>query len=281
MNPESPFQPQQGPAQVVQPNQSFSPDGQSLPQQAQPIPAQLPQPNSSSQPQAPSQYPQPGISNSSQKKHRPWVLIGLLVFFILAFMGSSVFAFLTFAKMQDYKNNVDEKVAVAVSEAVKTTEETKEKEFLERSKSPYKKYKSPATFGAIEITYPKTWSASVDEHGGSVLVNGYFHPDYVPGPKSGTAFALRVEVLEQPYDKVLGTYDSEAKKGSIKVSPYKADRVPSVLGARLDGEIEKGLKGSAVILPLRDKTIRISTQSYESFGNDFDKTILSNLIFTP
>lgn len=260
-------------AQYQQPQQN--------PGQAAPPPAPSFQPVN--QPQPPSQpigYPSAPVSE--QRKHRPWGLIIALIVFVLGFLGSSGFAFWAYAEMQDYKNNVDEKVAAAVSDAVKQTESTKEKEFLERSKSPYKKYESPATFGAVEVTYPKTWAATVDEQGGgSALVSGYFHPDFVPGPKSGTAFALRLEVMKSPYDKVLGTYDSDAKKGSVKVKPFKAKRVPAVLGARVDGEIEKGMQGSAVLIPLRDKTIRISTLAYKSYGSDFEKVVLENLIFTP
>lgn len=263
MNPDNPYQqPQQGPAQAVPPNPGLPPTGQ-------PVQSQQPQ------------YPQMNISASEQKKHHSWGLIIALVVFIVASMGSSGFAFWAYAQMQDYKNNVDEKVAAAVDETRKTTEETKEKEFEERSKSPYKKYKGPATFGAVEITYPKTWAATVDEGNSGTPVNGYFHPDFVPGPKSATAFALRVEVLEQPYDRVLQSFDGDAKKGAVKVSPYKAPRVQSVLGARVDGEIEKGMIGSAVLLPIRDKTIRIMTLSGQSFGKDFNDVVLKNLIFTP
>jgi hypothetical protein len=265
MNPEAPYQqPQPGPVQAMPPNPGLPP---TMP------PGQAP---------VPPQYPQMGVAASEEKKHHPWALIISLIIFILAFLGSSGFAFWAYAQMQDYKNNVDEKVAAAVSDAVKVTEETKEKEFLERSKSPYKKYKSPATFGAVEITYPRTWAAAVDEQGSSgALVNGYLHPDYVPGPKSETAFALRLEVIERPYDEVLGRYDGDARRGLVKVSPFKAKRVPSVLGARVDGEVERDMRGSAILLPLRDKTIRLSTLSYQSFGKDFDSIILPNLIFTP
>lgn len=266
MNPQNP-NPYQPPQQATPPNPNLPQSGVPGQPPVQPVGAPGPSPQFT--------------SASEAKKHKPWVLIGLLVFFILAFMGSSGFAFWAYAEMNDYKNNVEEKVAAAVSDAVKQTEETKEKEFLERSKSPYKIYRGPGDFGSIEITYPKTWSATVIESGGTAAVDGYFHPDFVPGPKSETAFALRLEVLEQPYDRVLSGYDSEAKKGTVKVSPYKAKRVPQVLGARLDGEIERGYQGSAVLLPLRDKTIRISTLASASFGGDFDKIILEKLIFTP
>jgi len=265
MNPQSPYSPgQQDPTQSIPPNPGLPPTV----------------PPSGQSPLQP-QYQQVAGITASTRKHHPWGLIIALVVFVLAFLGSSGFAFWAFAEMQDYKNNVDEKVAVAVDSAVKQAEDTKEKEFLDRSKSPYKKYKGPTTFGAVEITYPRTWAATVDESRGSTPVSGYFHPDYVPGPKSETAFALRLEVLEQPYDRVLGRYDSDAKKGTVKVAPFKAKRVPSVLGARVDGEIERGFKGSSILLPIRDKTIRITTLSGQSFGDDFNKVVVENLIFTP
>jgi hypothetical protein len=265
MNPESPYQQPQGPAPGMSPNPG-------LPQA---MPPAAPQ-----QPIQQSPYLPVGLPASQRpKKHHSWGLIIALVIFVLGFFASSGFGFWAYAEMQDYKNNVDQKVATAVQAAVKVAEETKEKEFLERSKSPYKTYKTPATFGSVEITYPKTWSASIDEQGNGV--SGYFHPDYVPGPKSETAFALRLEVLDQPYDKILGQYDGEARKGTVKVVPYKAERVPSVLGARVDGEIERGIRGSAVVFPLRDKSIRISTYSSQSFGVDFADPVLKQLIFTP
>lgn len=257
MNPETPNQmPQQAPVQAMPPSPGV-------------------QPTASVPPQAP-------VSASQMKAHRPIGLIVALVIFILGFLAMSGFAFWAFAQMQDYKNNVDEKVAAAVDSAVEETKDSKEKEFLERSKSPYKTYKGPGTFGAVELTYPRTWSAAVDENApGTTTVTGFFHPDFVPGSRSETAFALRLEIMEQPYEKVLGSYDSDAKAGKVKVSPFKAARVPSVLGARIDGEVVKGFKGSAVLLPLRDKTIRISTYSSQTFGKDFNDVVLKNLIFTP
>lgn len=282
MNPQNP-NPYQPPQQGIPPNPSLPPSG--VP--GQPIGQQLPiQPVSvpGQPPVQPVGTPGPSpqfTSASGEKKQKPWVLIGLLSFFVMAFLGSSGFAFWAYAEMNDYKNNVEEKVAAAVGDAVKQTEETKEKEFLERSKSPHKIYRGPGDFGSIEITYPKTWSAAITEGDGSTAVNGFFHPDFVPGPRSETAFALRLEVLEQPYDRVLGSYESNAKKGSVKISPYKAKRVPQILGSRIDGEIVRGFQGSAVLLPLRDKTIRISTLASASFGDDFNKVVLEKLIFVP
>lgn len=267
MNPDNPYQqPPTGPAQAMPPSPALPPAGQPL------QPPQMPVQQS---------YPQAGVSMSEQKKQKPWGLIIALVVFVLAFLGSSGFAFWAYAEMQDYKNNSDQKVAAAVDAAIEETKKVEEQKYAEQSKSPYLKYSGPDTFGRVRFDYPKTWSATVDESSGSTPVNGFFHRGVVPGPRSGAAFALRLEVLEQPYDRVLGSYESSAKRGTVRVSPFKAERVPAVLGARIDGEVEREKQGSAVVLPLRDKTIRISTLSGQSFGKDFDDVVLKTLEFTP
>lgn len=250
-----------------------SPQPYGPPQGFQQAPAPVQQPSYTATP------PNPAASYE-KKSGRPWVLISLLIIFILGFLGASGFGFWAFAQMNDYKNNVEEKVEAAVKIAKEEEGQVKEQEFLERSKSPYKKYSGPSTFGSVEVTYPKTWSATVAETKSGTPVSGYFHPDFVPGFDSGTAFALRVEVIQQPYDRVMDGFASMVKKGTVRVSPYSAKRVPGVVGSRADGEILRGVNGSAVIFPLRDKTIKVSTLS-RSFIKDFDNIILPNLLFVP
>ncbi len=114
----------------------------------------------------------------------------------------------------------------------------------------------------------------------SIPVEGYFHPSFVPGVQSGTDFALRVQVTNQPYDQELKQFESKTKSGKVKVSPYKAPKVPNVLGSRVDGEINNGQKDSMVLFPVRDKTLKISTES-DQFLSDFNSIILANLTFVP
>lgn len=209
------------------------------------------------------------------------MLIIPLVIFVLLFFVAVGWGYQVNKERVDLKDNVDQKISAAVDKAKEEEAAANEKEFLEREKNPYRQYRGPSTFGSVSITYPKTWSAAVTETtSGTTPVNGYMHPSFVPGAKSGTAFALRVEVIEQTYDRVLQTYESNAKMGRVRVSPYKAAKVPQVLGSRVNGEIIKGYSGSAVLLPLRDKTIRISTMS-QQFVKDFDNIVMKNFVFTP
>ncbi len=218
---------------------------------------------------------------ASQKKSHSWGLIITLIVSLLLLVGAISFATWAYLSREDYKNNVDKKISEAVTIAENKKSEEKDKEFIEKEKSPYKEYKAPSTFATVTITYPKTWAAFVTEaEKSNTPVDGFFHPLFVPGIQSGTDFALRVQVINQPYDQQLKQLESKVKNNKVKVSAYKAPKVPSVLGTRVEGEINTGQQDVMVLFPVRDKTLKISTESLQ-FVNDFDKIILENLTFVP
>lgn len=210
---------------------------------------------------------------------------GLLIPFVVAvlllitFVGLFVWAL---ASMQDYKTNSDKKVATAVEVAKQQVSSAKDKEFIEKEKSPAEQYTGPAAYGTVHFEYPKKWSAYVDESSSVLPVNGYFHPSFVPGLNSGTAFALRVQVTNTKYAEELRQFDARVKAGKVTVKPYQPANVKeaSALGVRIDGEIDTNKQGSMVIFPLRDKTIKVSTEATQFVG-DFDNFVLKSLTFVP
>jgi hypothetical protein len=190
------------------------------------------------------------------------------------------FGYWSYAGRQDYKNNVDKKIAEAIAESEVKISTDKDAEYAEKEKSPYQIYQGPVTYGSAVITYPKNWSAYVDESGGSnTVVTGYFHPNYVPATDSETAFALRFEIVSSAYDSVLKSFDSSVKSGKLKASAYRAPKVESILGSRLEGSLSAKEQGILVLLPLRDKTIKLWTES-EQFASDFT-TVLESFTFVP
>ncbi len=214
------------------------------------------------------------------KRHMNGLLIPL-VLVILLLLGALGFGFWAFAGMQDYKNNSDKKADVAVKAAVEENTAENELAFTEREKEPLKEYKGPASFGSVAIKYPKTWSAFITEvDKGGTPVDGYFHPNYVPGLQSGTSFALHLQVTSLVYADELKKFDADAKAGRVQVTAIGVDNVPGVTGVRIDGEVEKGKQGSLVLFPMRDKTLKISTEA-EQFKGDFNTIILKNLSFSP
>jgi hypothetical protein len=250
----------------------MQPDNQSSGQQQGGGMSNMPQYGAPTQPIMPSMTP--------PKKKGGFGVIITLILTILLLFGAIAFGLWAYMSMQDYKVNSDKKVAAAVVVANKKTSDEKDKEYVEKEKSPYKEYLGPATFGSVKIVYPKTWSAYIDEKNSSPYVDGFWHPNFVPSTATGTAYALRMQVLSSPYDQVIKAFDSKVKSGDVKLSPYRAPLVPGVLGSRVDGQITKGQKDSMVIFPLRDKTLQVWTES-DQFLGDFNNTVLANLTFSP
>ncbi len=204
-----------------------------------------------------------------------------LILTVVLLIGAIGFGAWAFLQRQDYKNNVDQKIATATTIAVKEADTKKDNEFIEREKQPLKDYRSPSQFGSIIIKYPKSWSSYIDESGkGSSGLDAYFHPNIVPGIQTDTSYALRVEVTDKAFADEVKTFDSAIKQGKAKAQAYEPVNVKGVVGLRVDGEIASKQQGIVILLPLRDKTIKLYTQSDQYF-NDFNNNILTNFSFTP
>jgi len=206
-----------------------------------------------------------------------YIVLGL---FVVLFASATAFGVWAYGSRQDYKDNSDQKAAAAVAVAVKNEDKTKDAEFVEREKNPLRTYTGPEQYGKVSIQYPKTWSAAITEAASNNVIDGYLHPSFVPGFQSNTNFALRLQVLQSPYDAVLKQFDSAVRGGQVKVTPYVAPKQPGITGARIEGQLTPQKKGTMVLLPLRDKTIKLWTES-DQFVGDFNNIILANLTFQP
>lgn len=207
------------------------------------------------------------------------LLAAAIIFGIWAYMGR-----------QDYKNNVDKKVATAVAAAEKTraAQLQSQAQLAFDAVNTYE-YQGPTTYGSVTFRYPKTWSGYVDGSDSSEPVNGYFQPDIVPGTQSAVAFALRVELSDKDYQSVVDQFQGDVQDGSVRASAYLPPKLKKVSGAiaglRLDGVINQDSSGnkqtgSMVILKVRDKTLQIYTES-PKYLDDFNKIILASLTYKP
>src|SRR4051812_5570296 len=104
------------------------------------------------------------------KHNQDGAISGLLISFILTFcflIAAVIFAAWSFNGRQDYKDNVDAKIGVAVEKAVQGESAKKDLEFAEAAKNPLKNYRGPEAYGSLSVDYPKTWSGYVDDTGKS------------------------------------------------------------------------------------------------------------------
>lgn len=202
-----------------------------------------------------------------------------ICFLALGMFAAIGFGIWAFAERTDFKNNVDRKSAAAVAVAVAAEDKKKDAEFAEAAKKPLKTYKGPEAFGSLQVQYPKTWSAYIVENSSGVALDGYLNPDYVPVANQQGTYALRFQVTGSKYETELQQMDGQVKAGKVKVTPYRLPQLPSVLGVRVEGELAN-LKVNMVMLPLRDRTVKIWTIG-SAYVNDFNNNILPNFTFSP
>jgi hypothetical protein len=208
------------------------------------------------------------------------VSVILAVVFGLFFVLALIFGGWAFAGRQDYKNNVDQKISDANEVAVQEAETAKEAEFVEREKSPLRTYTGPVTYGAVSFEYPKTWSLYEVKAASGTVLDLFGFPLVVPGVTNDQTYAMRTEIVSQTYDTVVKQYDKDVKSGAVTSTAYRPAKVPDVLGVRIEGTIEREVQGAMVILPLRDRTIKIYTEIPQFIG-DFNNIVLPSLTFVP
>jgi hypothetical protein len=220
-----------------------------------------------------------GMSTNRQGGYINALLIPLILAIVLLF-STAGFSAWAFNSRQDYKNHSDQKSATAAAAAVKATQTADAALYAEQAKSPLKTFVGPAQYGSITVQYPKTWSGYVIANT-SIPLSAYFQSDVVPDVTSqNNAYALRIQVLNQTYAQVLQFYSSQVQSKQVTVTPYNLPKVSSVIGSRVDGQISQQNQGSYIILPLRNVTLVISTES-QAFETDFNNIILPNLSFSP
>jgi hypothetical protein len=215
-------------------------------------------------------------------------LILLVVVLIAVVIGAGGFAASQYQQNQDYKTKFDQKVKEEVAKAEAAQQTKLNQEFAEREKSPNKTFKGPATYGSIQFKYPKTWSAYVEQSNQATPINGYFFPDVVPSTQRNsqtpTAFALRLELVDTDYDQIIKQMNAQISQGKLKAAAYVPPKMKGKAdvqtGVRFDGQIEQNLTGSMVVIKVRDKTLKIYTESTD-YMSDFNDIVLKNLTFSP
>jgi hypothetical protein len=193
-----------------------------------------------------------------------------LIMFILGAAVVVLAVVAGWASWQYYQERitVQEQIDAAVQEAKQEQKRKDEARFEEERKKPYRTYTAPQVFGAIEISFPKTWNVYVEDGTrGSPQIDLTMHPELVRVQEDGDhPWAFRLQLLDQLYEKATRTYRRDAGNGDLNAN---AITVSGIEGVRYEGKIRDEFEGSLVALPYRDKTILMWTESgrYESEFN--------------
>jgi hypothetical protein len=208
-----------------------------------------------------------------------------LVLAIILLIAVTVFGVWAFGSRQDYKNNVDAKVAVATKIAQQQAATAETVQLAQAEKRPFNVYRGPEQYGSIVVTYPRTWSGYVDDTNtaSSTPVNGFFAPGVVPSlSNAASIFSLQVQVLNQSYAQTVQSLSSVGKKNAVTSSAYSLPKLPNIVGVKLVGPLNSGQTANVtmVVLPVRADTIEISTVG-NTYLDDFNNVILKNFSFSP
>lgn len=200
------------------------------------------------------------------------IVLGVLV----VILGSvAIWAVINY---NDWRNDVQGRINVAVSDARRVQAEEDEARFAEREKEPYDRFIGPDDLGRVEFNYPKTWSVHVARAGGNQPFEAFLHPDVVPPiNKNQTQYALRVEILNRGYEDVVRSYENRVERGDLRVASVAAS---GFNGTRYDGNLNQNFDGSMVIFQIRDKTLVVRTDA-PVYRPDFDNIVLPSLTFSP
>lgn len=193
------------------------------------------------------------------------IVIALLVVVV----GLTALSGWLYLQYSDQKTNVDSKIAVAEAAARKQQSKEDDAKVKAIEEEPNREFAGPEDYGRLSFKYPKNWSVYVAESPsiGSSKFTAYFNPITVPSLNDRAArYALTVLIENTAYDRVLDSYKKTIEKGDLKSSQIK---VGDHEGVRLDGTLEKDVKGSAALFRVRDKTITVTSQA-ETFKDYFD-----------
>jgi hypothetical protein len=197
----------------------------------------------------------------------------VLLVLVLGFGSVMIWALMNY---YDQRDNVDQKIAVAVAEAEEIQAEELEAEFIEREKEPTRRFSGPADLGGVTFKYPKTWSVYVDTSRNNTM-EAYLHPGSVHGVRPVRPYALRISVENSAYEDALKRYQRAIDNGDLRSVRAK---VRDFEGIRLNGKFSDIVEGSMVIFKIRDKTLKVYTEA-PNFRGDFNNIILKSLNFNP
>ncbi len=194
------------------------------------------------------------------------ILLGLL----LAGVGS--LAIWLFNEYSVQRQTIEEQIVAKVSEAKNDQAKEDEEKYIELSKKPSLRLTGPDEFGRVTFDYPRNWDVYIAKDGlNNEGYEAYLNPGGVPpvDTKTDNRFALRVSVTQGKVDKFLEGYQKQIEKGEVKTSVVSANGHD---GTRLDGMIEKDIRGYIVVYKVDDNVLTVRTDA-ETFKNDFDALI--------
>lgn len=205
-----------------------------------------------------------------------WVVLALV--FFLAAAGLTFVVFKQQLTVRQATTNLDAAKKQSFSDGQADQHQKDEQAFLQQSETPYKSYIAPEQFGGFTIKYPKNWSAYSEENlNATSQVNLVADPDLVKNvANQDNPHALHVMLIRATYADSVKQHAEDIKQNKYKMSDTT---VSGIKGTMYTGKFDGKHDGFLVLLPVRDKTIAISTDD-KKYSNEYN-TVLAQSSITP
>ncbi len=192
-------------------------------------------------------------------------MMGIFTILVVVMIGGLGF---TTYKYYDLKKNFDTRSEAITNLALRKNTKRLEADFVEREKREFVTYTALTELGSLSFTHPKNWhiylkNDSVNDY------EVYFHPRRIRPIDRDSRYALRLNVTDKDYERVLKGYDSLVRKEDITTKVVNVNGSNATL---FEGMFNKYIKGSQLVFKLRDKTVIMSTDA-EQFKKDFYEII--------
>ena len=208
--------------------------------------------------------PPPPMKGNGPGRLIETILVVLMFVAAAGFVGLFIWQNTEWEKANtDLENRKEEAREIARAEQ----EELDSVYYKKRAADAYDTFTAPDNYGQVSFRYLKTWSVYVanDANKGGNF-EAYLNPGKVEAVGVATINALRVMIWDQPWDTVIKKYDNLVTTGKLDMLKIQ---VGGGDANRYDGEFSKDIKGTMVLIKIRDKTVELRTDSVE-FRPEFE-----------
>lgn len=193
----------------------------------------------------------------------------------------SVLAVLAYNDDSRTQANLQNLIAQAKKQAAAEQKQLDDAANTKANELPYRTYTALPADGGFSLNIPKSWSLYAGHNADNVTqLQLLADPEVVNnnlGPRAINTHALRLTLLSKTQAAVIRGYDDKIKKKEVT---SKTVQVSGISATWLEGSIDDNRHtGVVVILPLRDKTMVIGTDSRD-YLEEFN-TILSQAKIIP
>lgn len=201
--------------------------------------------------------------------------IVLTIFLGLGMLLFGVLAVLAYNHDATSTANINQTVAKAKSEAAAKQKKADDEANRIANELPYRTYTALPVDGGFSLKIPKSWSIYAAHGSDSAVTQLDLMADLDVvnnnlASKALNTHAFRLQLLNKTQTTVIRSYDDKIKKKEVS---SKTIQVSGINATWLEGSIDdQRHNGVVVILPVRDKTMVINTDSRD-FLTEFNQIL--------